>query len=698
MSYETNGIEEIVEGINDSRGLLEEAIEELRSIRYIEDDYSALEYLIYCLKDTSILLQLSSLPNPYVRLLSTLRLGELMDDEHFLRKMRDSKTRIIELTALLRGRVRSGRDLHVADLVEFYKSSAEIDELIPEAASSFEEPSMSDMREREILLKAALFSESASLSEEFLLDSWERFPDLRFLTLDAADRDNLDIQRYIEDIDYSNSVLALQATMKATKRGLVPKKGSTEAFERIGCCLEQLKRIPVPENALVQFSFLGDPFSSGKGSSGGMGTFIRSLGNELVSSLDGVVTVVLAEPEEISTRPLYRFERDRHLFLYVPLYECETKRRSGFAGCQSELISTVSDMLEIAGIKPFAFHMRFSDYASLAMLKLGRRLGVKNLFTLTPDPQHRFVNESGRLVSIDAEKLLKETERTDVSWRMLSQCDSVVGIGGAEAKKRLFAYYPSLVEDEIAGKIRMVPEGISLRNECPIETGKIGYEELFNKERESHFAPDRKGLPLMLTVGRLDPSKGQYRLLKAWGETELNRRFNLLIIGGDLENPDSVESEELEKIREYLSSNGRLREGFCHIPAMDNDSLRCLEASIVDSSSSLWPPVYVAPSLKEEFGIAILEAMAAGFVAFGPRRGGVKSYVKHSRNGFLIDTTDEISIRNGLSSILLDRNLTPRKMKLISTEGSRQVYRRFSISIVAKMFAEVYLSTGKNIS
>lgn len=125
---------------------------------------------------------------------------------------------------------------------------------------------------------------------------------------------------------------------------------------------------------------------------------------------------------------------------------------------------------------------------------------------------------------------------------------------------------------------------------------------------------------------------------------------------------------------------------------MNNDRIRCLENSIAHVKTTPWPPIYVAPSFKEEFGIAILEAMAAGFVAIGPRRGGVKSYIRHEKNGFLMDTTNESTIRNDLQKVLLDRQNSARKMKMIAENGSKTVYRRYSISVVAKMFSSSYTS------
>jgi len=179
--------------------------------------------------------------------------------------------------------------------------------------------------------------------------------------------------------------------------------------------------------------------------------------------------------------------------------------------------------------------------------------------------------------------------------------------------------------------------------------------------------------------------------LKAWGGSNLCTSFNLVMIGGDINSPNETEAGELARMRDYLKMNDRIRGRFCHLPAMSNDEIRCLENSISQVKTIPWPPIYIAPSFKEEFGIAILEAMAAGFVAIGPKRGGVKSYIRHAQNGFLIDTTSEETIRKELQEILLDKELSARKLKMIAENGSRTVYKRYSISVVSRMFAAAYL-------
>ena len=59
----------------------------------------------------------------------------------------------------------------------------------------------------------------------------------------------------------------------------------------------------------------------------------------------------------------------------------------------------------------------------------------------------------------------------------------------------------------------------------------------------------RLGLPLLLTVARLNRVKGISQLVEAWaGDPELLEGFNLVIVGGDLENPTPEERSVLAEI------------------------------------------------------------------------------------------------------------------------------------------------------
>ena len=62
--------------------------------------------------------------------------------------------------------------------------------------------------------------------------------------------------------------------------------------------------------------------------------------------------------------------------------------------------------------------------------------------------------------------------------------------------------------------------------------------------------------------------------------------------------------------------------------------------------------VYVSASLKEEFGIAILEAMGSGLVVVAPVEGGPATYVEDGVTGFLVDTGSPSALAQGVASAL----------------------------------------------
>jgi glycosyltransferase involved in cell wall biosynthesis len=203
------------------------------------------------------------------------------------------------------------------------------------------------------------------------------------------------------------------------------------------------------------------------------------------------------------------------------------------------------------------------------------------------------------------------------------------------------------------------------------------------------FALDRRYLeqPIILNVGRLVPAKGQQRLVEAWAQSPLNRAYNLVLIGGNLSTPTAEEAGMLDAIERTLDRFPRLTGRFCHLPAQDNGVIRRLERALVERSVER-VPVYLCSSLKEEFGISILEAMAAGFLVLAPLRGGVPTYLEQGKSGFLIDTSTTDTIRKAAEQILLSE--PEQRLRRVAGEGRRFILENFGIEKIARRFAEFY--------
>jgi glycosyltransferase involved in cell wall biosynthesis len=98
--------------------------------------------------------------------------------------------------------------------------------------------------------------------------------------------------------------------------------------------------------------------------------------------------------------------------------------------------------------------------------------------------------------------------------------------------------------------------------------------------------------------------------------------------------------------------------------------------------------VYVSASLKEEFGIAIIEAMASGLLVVAPSAGGPATYVEDGVTGILVDTTCADALASGIRTALA---LASDPTAIDRAEAARTSLReRFSIRTMAAALDDVY--------
>jgi D-inositol-3-phosphate glycosyltransferase len=191
---------------------------------------------------------------------------------------------------------------------------------------------------------------------------------------------------------------------------------------------------------------------------------------------------------------------------------------------------------------------------------------------------------------------------------------------------------------------------------------------------------------LLLSVGRLHPVKQQDRLVEAWLESGLWHSTAMLLIGGSANDPTPVENEMRVRIAKLLSGYPEARRHLAQWPALPNHRIRVLERALASGRTG-GRALYVCPSAKEEFGLAVLEAMDSGLVAAGPRRGGVPHYIRDGANGFLLPTESADALAKRLA-VLAD--LPDDELARIAAEGRRTVAAYFSVSAMAESLAAEY--------
>jgi glycosyltransferase involved in cell wall biosynthesis len=352
-------------------------------------------------------------------------------------------------------------------------------------------------------------------------------------------------------------------------------------------------------------------------------------------------------------------------------------------------------------------HLRMADVGSLAAANVARDLGIPVVFTVAPDPHAviRTLDMSGDLTRAN----FGEVDEREHFWFRARLVQRLA----ADASHTVLFPRPNLEADmrELVGiditahpeRHSIVPEGIDLAvvdravgEAADHATGAPATPPLEAlRELLAGLPEERRGLPLMISVGRFHRIKGMATVAAAWANGPLRDRANLLLVGGDLENPSADEREQLERIdrtvpRAEAAASGLLLSG--HRP---NDTVARWVAATRFGVPGFAAPggIYVCGSLKEEFGIAILEAMAAGLLVVAPAGGGPATYVEDGVTGFLTRTSDPALLAASMSDALGAMEVEAAATATTDARPHRSrdtVVQNFTIQAMARALGVVY--------
>lgn len=439
---------------------------------------------------------------------------------------------------------------------------------------------------------------------------------------------------------------------------------------------------------IVQTAFFGSPKFSGIGQSGGLGTLLRTLGNQLTKNkeVSKVITLTISNDWR-DGQPFMDNLSENHLIIRLPVF-INSEDQLAFIRKELSIKRAVARFLKTCHVKPDVFHVRYLDNASRSMAIFCKETGIKLVFTLTPDPHRNMVNQSGDLIRFRVDETLERLNKIIVGDEILAMADGVVGIGRKEVKNELEQYFPQLKSEARRFAFKMIAEGIDT------EIESVDFDLwCFLKDHSLKYSIDSalKFKPVILNVGRLNGLKGQDRLIRAWGESRLWKDFNLVVIGGNLEKPNEEETRIMELFDDYIRSKPHLRGRFAHVEALSNMMIRNIERKIMENTLADYPNIYLCSSLKEEFGISILEALSERFLVFAPIDGGVKTYIRNGFNGFLVDTSNWINLLEDVEKTLYQSNLRRVDFENMQNRGQRTVMEKFSIKEIANELTAFYL-------
>ena len=187
---------------------------------------------------------------------------------------------------------------------------------------------------------------------------------------------------------------------------------------------------------------------------------------------------------------------------------------------------------------------------------------------------------------------------------------------------------------------------------------------------------DQKREKTIITVGRLHPDKGYHRLLDIFQEVHAKHpEWRLQIIG------DGVLKEQLMKQAELLG----IKSSVDFLGYLNNEKSR----SMMMKSS-----IYVMTSVREGFGIVLVEAMDAGLpaVAFDVRV-GPRSIISQGKTGYLIEDGKNHEFAKKLMS-LMEENSLREELGLQAKNEAAKYYREVVFSKWTALFQELEDETG----
>jgi glycosyltransferase involved in cell wall biosynthesis len=176
------------------------------------------------------------------------------------------------------------------------------------------------------------------------------------------------------------------------------------------------------------------------------------------------------------------------------------------------------------------------------------------------------------------------------------------------------------------------------------------------------------GVPVVGLVGRLQPWKGQDRLLHAQALLRgRGRLIHTLIVGGDAYGLSPEYAESLSPLIECLgladavTMTGQVPDAGPYIEQMD---------------------ILVNASDPEPFGIVLLEGMARGVPVVAVDSGGPAEFVQHGRTGMLARTGEPAALADALELLLVSDELR----HAVGNAGQELFLREFTDAAMRERF------------
>jgi starch synthase len=212
-------------------------------------------------------------------------------------------------------------------------------------------------------------------------------------------------------------------------------------------------------------------------------------------------------------------------------------------------------------------------------------------------------------------------------------------------------------------KISVIPAGLDCKRFKPILKMSTTKSDISNEATK------------ILFVGRLTPEKGIFDLLKAFGlMIRSHQNIELIVVGTGTPNirrqiKKLVESLKIQDTVKFIGSVGYSGMAQIHNSA----DIFCLPSIETD----FW---------AEQFGYALVEAMACEKPVVSTLTGSIPEIVKNGVTGILVEQRSPVALQSAIEELLLNKE----KREFLGKNGRAWVLENFEANKVAQQLATLY--------
>jgi sucrose-phosphate synthase len=362
----------------------------------------------------------------------------------------------------------------------------------------------------------------------------------------------------------------------------------------------------------------------------------------------------------------------------------------------TDWVPNILDFYQAEGGLPQAFTAHYGD-GGLCGVLIERQNGIPFTFT-----GHSLGAQKMDKLNASPENLAELDAQYHFARRILAERLSMnrSAVNVTSTRQERFQQYSHLAYQGAVDvgddrRFALIPPGVNLdifdaQAKAPDEA-QVQQRVLACLRRD--LPPERLDLPAILASSRLDPKKNHLGLVRAFAEhPSLQAKANLIIITGALDDPlrqdDKAgpgEKEVLAQIREVIREHNLW--GKISAFALQGQTTLAAAYRFFAGRGS----VFALTALYEPFGLAPLEAAAAGLPVVVTQNGGPSESLQEGDQqfGVLVDPQSPADIARGLQSVLSD----PQAWRSFSILGRQRVLDRYTW----ERTAHGYLTTIEDI-